>query len=161
MKNRGSTLFKITGILAIVTGALLCVNFWAIFPIILGGPLIWGGVEFLKYTDMTDEEILAKESTLIVWIVVFFIGSVYLGVLALIALFQVKEALPKSNGKTTEVNGNINPEEKQTEVKPEPKKEKDKGEVLLEKLQKINKLKEDGLISEEEYNKLKEDIINK
>ena len=160
MKNKGSTLFKVTGILAIITGALMCVNFWAIFPLLLGVPLIWGGIEFLKYADLTDEQIVAKETPLIVWTVIFFVCSVYLGVLALIAWLQVKDAQPKNNGKSTEVTGNIRPENTQTETQQEPVQPEDR-DVVLEKLTKLNKLKEDGLIGEEEYNSLKEDLLNK
>lgn len=160
MKNKGSTLFKVTGILAIITGALMCVNFWAIFPLLLGVPLIWGGIEFLKYADLTDEQIVAKETPLIVWTVVFFVCSVYLGVLALIAWLQVKDTQLKNNGKSTEVTGNIRPENTQTETQQEPVQPEDR-DVVLEKLTKLNKLKEDGLIGEEEYNSLKEDLLNK
>ncbi len=160
MKNKGSTLFKVTGILAIITGALLCVNFWAIFPLFLGVPLIWGGVEYLKYADMTDEQILTKETPMIVWTVVFFICSVYLGVLALIAWLQVKDSQPKNNGKSTEVTGNIHTEETQVGTKQGPVQTEDR-DVILEKLTKLNKLKEDGLIGEEEYNNLKEDLLSK
>ena len=95
MSNKGSTLFKIAGILAIITGAISCLS----LLLIPGIPLIWGGAEFLKYAEMTDDQVLEKESTMIIWIVVFFLTSTVSGVLGLIALYQTKEE--KKDGKTT------------------------------------------------------------
>ena len=160
MKNKGSTLFKITGILAIISGALMCVNFWAIFPLFMGVPLIWGGVEFLKYADLTNEQIATKETPLIIWTVVFFVCSVYLGVLALIAWLQVKDTQINNNIKSTEVSGSVQPENTQTNTQQEPVQSEDR-DVVIEKLTRLNKLKEDGLIGEEEYNSLKEDLLSK
>lgn len=160
MKNKGSTLFKITGILAIISGALMCVNFWAIFPLFMGVPLIWGGVEFLKYADLTNEQIATKETPLIIWTVVFFVCSVYLGVLALIAWLQVKDTQINNNIKSTEVSGSVQPENTQTKTQEEPVQSEDR-DVVIEKLTRLNKLKEDGLIGEEEYNSLKEDLLSK
>lgn len=158
MRNNGSTLFKITGILAIIFGSLCCLGFLAIFPLLIGIPLIIGGIQYLKYADYTNEQIAASSSPIIVWTVVFFMAGVLLGILSLLAYLSVTNSTIARNvnpnnydyNNSTEVTGEIRPDDTN-------KSDDDK----ISKLERLNKLKEQGLISEEEYNNLKNDLLKK
>ena len=152
MKNKGSTFFKVSGVLAIISGAIYCLGFVVIFPLIIGVPLIIGGVQFSKYAEFTDEQIKENSGAIITWIVVFFFGGILTGVLALVGYLMVvnsqTENKPQNNSRV-EVSG--------TTLEDETKGETDD----IGKIERLNKLKEQGLITLEEYETLKKQILNK
>lgn len=145
--NKGSTLFKASGIVAIVIGGISCMGFMAIFPLITGIALIFGGINFLKYADYTEEQILNEKTPIIIWIVVFFIfGMIITGVLSLVAYLNVTNA--NSSSVITVVKDNNSENENKTVY-----------DSKIEKLEKLDNLRKQGLLTEEEYNSLKKELL--
>jgi hypothetical protein len=138
--NKGTPLYKVSGILAIVFGSIMCMGFVLLFPAIIGITMILGGISFMKYADLSANELKSKNNIIVFFIVLFFIfGGVITGVLALCAYLDSKESFDYNSN---EVQENI---------------DKD----TISKLERINNLRKDGLLTEDEYNSLKNDIINK
>lgn len=159
MKNKGSTLFKVAGILAIVFGAICCLGFLAIFPLFVGVPLIIGGCQYLKYAELTDEEIKQSETAILVWTIVFFLTGILLGVLSLIGYLNItNNGNIIKNGNATQQN---NQTQNETEVSGTINTENSEADVKIAKIERLNKLKEQGLISQEEYDRLKEELFKK
>lgn len=80
------TLSFIGAIVAIVLGALYCVT---IVGIIMGIPMIVGGVLLLKFRDYSDDVFYEHRGALLGWGIFFLFCTVIGGVLELIAYFQV------------------------------------------------------------------------
>ena len=138
--NKGSSLFKTSGILAIVFGAIMCMGFVLLFPAVIGIAMIFGGISFMKYAELSANELQSKSTIIVCFIVLFFIfGGVITGVLALCAYLDSKESFDYNNSVIKE----------------------DLGDNTITKLEKINNLKNEGLLTEDEYNSLKNDLINK
>ena len=145
--NKGSKLLKASGIMAIIIGTLSCIGIMSIFSLFPGIALIFGGLEFMKFAEMTADDIMRNSTTIIIWIVVFFIlGGIITGIVALVGYLDAKPEKNVNNG-TTEVNGTIN--------------HLDKDDILMEKLERLDKMHKDGLITDEEYNNLKNELLNK
>lgn len=139
--NKGSSLYKTAGILAIVFGTLMCLGFVIVVPALIGVSMIFGGVSFMKYSELNASEIKNKSGIIIFWIVLFFIfGGVITGVLALSAYVDSKEEFIYNN---------------------DAKDEKLDNEDKISKLERLNKLHDDGLLSDEEFDSLKKDLLNK
>lgn len=79
MKDK--SLLKVGGLIAIVIGALYCLT---IVGIIVGIPLIMGGIKFRDLSNYSDEEIVKQKETLLIWSIVFLVLSLIPGVLGLI-----------------------------------------------------------------------------
>lgn len=147
--NKGSKLFKISGILAIVFGAIMCLGFILIFPALIGAAMIYGGISFMNYAEM-DSHVLAKKNTIIiVWIVIFFLfGGMITGVLALSAYLDSREDIEETSNSNT--NSNVAEDIQKTDT-----------DLLVEKIERLDKLHKDGLITDEEYESLKKDVLKK
>lgn len=149
MINKGSSLFRATGIVTIVIGGISCFGFLAIFPLILGVALILGGVNFLKYAEYTKEDIEKEKAVIIIWIVVFFIfGWLIAGILALVAYLTAVNA-----DQTNTVVVKDQEEEK--------KADQTQADLKIEKLEKLENLKQQGLLTEEEFELLKKELLGK
>ncbi|WKF84564.1 DUF5362 family protein [Lacticaseibacillus pantheris] len=80
------TLSFIGAIVAIVLGALYCLT---VLGIIMGVPMIVGGVLLLKFRDYSDDVFYEHRGALLGWGIFFLFCTVIGGVLELIAYFQV------------------------------------------------------------------------
>ena len=60
--NKGTPLYKVSGILAIVFGAIMCMGFVLLFPAIIGITMILGGISFMKYADLSANELKSKNN---------------------------------------------------------------------------------------------------
>ena len=67
--NKGSTFFKISGILSIIAGAIFCALSFITFFITLGLgiPLIIGGNKIMKMADVDNEQIEQNKNSIIGW----------------------------------------------------------------------------------------------
>ena len=138
--NKGSSLYKTAGILAIIFGVIMCMGFILVIPALVGIAMIFGGVSFMKYADMSAKELQSKNIMIICWIVLFFIfGGVITGVLALTAYVDSKENFDYNNDVSVNIEDND----------------------VISKLDRIAKLHDEGLLTDEEYKNLKEEIVNK
>lgn len=152
--NKSSRLFRIAGTLAIILGSIYCMGFMLIFPVLIGICLIFGGIKFMDYADLNSQELEKHTTSMIVWIIVFFIlGCIITGIIALIAYLDSKENMVYNNNvsdaKIIDITQNI----ENNGLK--------KSEQVIEKLERISKLYKEGLLTEEEYTNLKNELLKK
>ncbi|MBQ6284884.1 MAG: hypothetical protein IJK67_01040 [Bacilli bacterium] len=126
------TLLKVAGIISIIIGVICSLT---IIGLIVGIPLIIGGVKFNDYSNMSDEEIEKNKDSILIWTIVFLFINQISGVIALIA-YLLYEANNTSYVKSYKQNN------KYTE------------------LERIKKLYDDKVLTKEEYEKEKERILN-
>lgn len=151
--NKGSKLFKISGILAIVFGAIMCLGFILVFPALIGAAMIYGGISFMNYAEMDSHALAKKNTIIIVWIVIFFLfGGMITGVLALSAYLDSREDVAETSNSNSNTNSNSNVAE---DI------QKTDTDLLVEKIERLDKLHKDGLITDEEYESLKKDVLKK
>jgi len=136
--NKNSSWFRIIGIFGLIFGIVNC---FTIIGLIVGIPTIIGSIKFNKMANMTENEIIANKSSVITWSVVLCICCFPFGMLALIPALNI-------DGKWRD-----SPYEPQAPTFEEIENEK------LEKISNLKKLKDEGLISEEEFAKAKAKII--
>jgi len=141
--NKNSGLFKAVGIIAIIEGILILVTMgWLLIPIAIGVPAIIGGVCFLKYSNMTDREFYSVKGSALAWAIFFLLlCSTVVGVLAIVGVNQMQEenfsiAYPDNNSGCQVI---------------------EKSD--LEKIERLNILRQSGIIDDEEYAKLKSQIL--
>lgn len=160
--NKGSTLFKISGILAIIGGAICCAvsPFTFFLSLGLGIPLIIGGNKVMKMADMSDEEVEQNKSSLIAWSIFFLIADTVSGILSLIGIIMCESSSTQGRTQTkTEQNkqeSNIKDENIQNYNENEPSRA---FENKAEKLERLLSLKERGVLTDEEFKALKEKIL--
>lgn len=114
-------------------------NGMAIFMLIMLAVAIFCAVVYLKYRNKTPQEIKTKSGLILTAIVLsFFVGGILVGIFGVLGYNKVNE------------------EKTETFVAGESS-----SKDLKSKLDELNKVKEAGMISEEEYAKKREDLINK
>ncbi len=87
-------------------------------------------------------------------VIITFILTILVCVLLLVSGIMILVDYFKANNKLKTLQTTS-----QNEVNEENSEQKPEEETIEEKLEKFNKMKEDGLISEEEYEKLKSDLL--
>ena len=100
----------------------------------------------------TDEQIKENSGAIITWIVVFFFGGILTGVLALVGYLMVADSQTENkpqNNSRVEVSGKTLDDETEGETDD------------IGKIERLNKLNKQGLITEDEYETLKKQILNK
>lgn len=136
--NKSSGLFKAVGLIAIIEGIFMLVTTsWLVLPIAIGVPAIIGGSCFLKYSDMTSQEFNLVKNSALAWSVFFLLlCSTAVGILAIIGIIQMQEeSIDNTNCQVIEKSD-------------------------LEKIERLNILKQRGIIDDEEYARLKNEILN-
>lgn len=163
MKNRGSTLFKISGILAIVLGAILCaVSLFTFFiTLAFGIPIIIGGNRIMNMADLSNEEIEQNKTAIIGWSIFFLIVGTISGVLSLIGLIMCES----SSNQSSQTQANLNEQKTQSQNNNENIHVYNENEPSrmfenkAEKLERLLSLKERGILTEEEFKSLKEKTL--
>lgn len=141
--NKSSGLFKAVGIIAIIEGIFILVTTsWLVIPIAIGVPAIIGGSCFLRYSNMTNQEFYLVKSSALAWSIFFLLHcSTVVGVLAIIGVNQMQEepftvTYPDNNTNCQVIERSD-----------------------LEKIERLNILKQRGIIDDEEYQRLKSEIL--
>lgn len=98
---------------------------------IIGVPLIIGGSNFVDYSKLDDEKIKEKKDTMLGWSIFFTLTAFIPGVLGLIGYVSLFE------------NVNI----------------VSKKQAFKDKIVELDEMKKDGLLTESEYKKRKEKIL--
>ena len=115
----------------LVLGILVCLT---IVGAIVGVPMIIGGLKLREISTLSDDEILKKKDTILIWSIVFLILCTVSGVLGL--LYYIGLENPNLFGSL----GNNN----------------DK----YDELEKLNNLYKEKILTKEEFEKEKERILN-
>lgn len=125
--NTARTLTKIGAIIGILAGAAWIISF---IGILWGAATLIGGILLLKYNKYSDTQFVEKRTPLLIWGILFLFTTILGGILLLVAYFTS--------------NINIRQEKEKTELS---------GFTNLEK---AYELKEKGVLSDEEFNKIKQ-----
>ena len=140
------SLLKISGIIAIVLGVLECLT---LVGAIVGVPVIIGGAKMKEYADYTDEQIIANKDKILVWTIVFLFFCQISGILLLIFYIDSIGKYEKGiTGNNMNYQSNMNNNIKTT------------SNLKYEELEKVKKLYDEKSLTEEEYEKEKERILN-
>ena len=127
------TILKISGIVAIVLGIICSLT---IIGLIIGVPMIIGGMKFNDLSKSSDEEISKNKDTILIWSIVFLFICQLSGILGLVFYFSISNF-------SFSFNSNKNNSDKYDE------------------LEKLNKLYKDKVLTKEEYEMEKSRILNK
>lgn len=154
MKNKNSVWCTINGVLGYLFGVAYC------FTLILIPVAVYcfiGARRYIEWSDLTDSQLASKKSSLTNWAIFFSIVGFPIGLLSIVPACLVQNNVVVTNA--GEPNGE-NPEI--AEVKHEEKKEEpEQVEDSLKTIEKLDSLRKEGLITEEEYNRAKDEVLNK
>lgn len=127
------TLFKVTGYIALIMGIFYSIT---IIGLIIGIPLIIGGNKFIAYSEYANNDLIENKSNILFWSIFFMFFTLIGGILGIFGYLQL-------TGELDNITNSI------------------KKEDSLDKLKKIKDLYDSGAITEEEFNKMKKDLLEK
>lgn len=152
MNNKSSVLSTILGILGFIAGVSYC------FTLILIPVAIYCFIGAKKYIDAasyTDSQMAMQKKSFTNWAIFYSIALFPIGLLSIIVAWQastnnvvITDAQYTTNT-SSETGEQVN-NQREPEVAPASKEET---------IEKLSKLKEEGLISEEEYERAKAEVI--
>jgi phosphate/sulfate permease len=120
-------LLKISGIIACIIGVFFCIT---IIGMIVGVPLIVGGSTMIGYSNLSDEEVMTKKSSILGWSIFFFFFTFIGGVLGIIFYFTMdNKVFAKKND-------------------------------YIDEIKKLDELRKQGIISDAEYEAKKKKILD-
>jgi phosphate/sulfate permease len=120
-------LLKISGIIACIIGVFFCIT---IIGMIVGVPLIVGGSTMIGYSNLSDEEVMTKKSSILGWSIFFFFFTFIGGVLGIVFYFTMdNKVFTKKND-------------------------------YIDEIKKLDELRKQGIISDAEYEAKKKKILD-
>lgn len=156
MTNKNSVWCTIMGILGYIIGIGYC------FTLIFIPVAIYcfiGAKKYIEWANLTDSQLAQYKSNLTNWAVFFSIVGCPIGLLSIVPAVLV------SNNPTittvSEPETKAEEENKQTQTTDSSKEEKATVENTLETIQKLESLLKEGLITNEEFERAKTDVLNK
>lgn len=120
-------LLKVSGIIAVIAGMLWC---FTIIGVLFGIPLIIGGGTVIGYSNLSNEEIMTKRSSILGWSIFFLFFTFIGGVLGLIFYFTMDKELHHQT------------------------------DDYFNEIKKLDELRNQGLISDKEYEAKKKQILD-
>lgn len=84
------TLLKVGGVVAIIIGVCYSIT---IFGLIIGIPMIIGGVAFTGYAKLKDEEVMFAKGSILGWSIFFLLFAGIPGILGIIFYLSMTGAL--------------------------------------------------------------------
>jgi len=153
--NKNSSLCNLMGIIGYILGVSYC------FTLILLPLAIYcfiGGKMYMEMAKKTDGEVAIKKQSLTYWAVFFSIVGFPIGLISIIIPLRANNNVKISNVDDSKVTVQSVEEEKDEKNKVYEQK----NELTdLETIEKLQKFKEDGLITEEEFERAKKEILEK
>lgn len=122
-------LLKIAGIVAIVAGIGWCLS---IIFIIFGIALIIGGSAMIGYSNLSDEEIVAKKSAILGWSIFFFFFTFIGGVLGIVFYLTMDKNVFNFSSKPS----------------------------YIDEIKKLDELRKQGIISDKEFEAKKKKLLD-
>ncbi len=152
MKNKVSGLCVMIAILGYVLGVACC---FTLILIPLAVYCFIGAKKYMMFSEMSDAQICAFKQSLTNWAIFFSIVGFPIGLLSIIPALMVSS----NNVVVSSVNEEIKTAPEQPKEKEEAKPEEENKSNDLETLEKLKHLLDEGLITEEEYERAKKDIL--
>ena len=165
MKEMKNTYFTVAWIVSMVVGIIYCVT---VIGAVIGVPLLIGMGKFNEARTMTDEELVKNRGSLFGWGIFASIAlaPTIIGLIVLLIFVVMVNNYIKNieEGKTEETSKGFGQTVKEGSSKvwngiKEVFKPKSDIEKQQEELEKLNKLKEQNLITEEEYQQKRKQIL--
>lgn len=155
MTNKSSVWCTLMGVLGYIIGIAYC--FTLIFIPIAVYCFI-GAKRYIEWANLTDSQLAQYKSNLTNWAIFFSIVGFPIGLLSI-----APAVLVSNNVTITNVSEPTNEtENRETVVHTEEKKEeKDEAVDSLKTIEKLDSLKKEGLITEEEYERAKKEVLEK
>ena len=148
--NKSSVWCTIMAVLGFIFGVGYC------FTIILIPVAIYcfiGAKRYMEWANLTDSQLLVKKQSLINWAIFFSIVGFPLGFISIVPACMISNNNIVVTDKTTA---------SETETGNETKETVEEEELSdIETIEKLNNLKKEGLITEEEYARAKDEVLNK
>ena len=118
--------------------------------------------KFKKYSSLTDEEAHKYNGRLVAWVVVLFMfSSLLLGILAIVGYVNgTKHQVDNYRRKMYEA-AQTNDAESSADISDQPKEYEKDLDLMMSRLEKLQRIKDMGGITDEEYEKLRKEIVNK
>ena len=156
MKNKFSGWCVTLAILGYIFGVAFCFTF-ILIP--LAVYCFIGARKYMIFSAMSDAQLYTFKKSLTGWAIFFSIVGFPLGLISIIpAVFVSSNNITITD--VSEPDFKTAPEQKpQAENKEKPAKEDKSND--LETLEKLKHLLDEGLITEEEYERAKKDVVNK
>ena len=129
-------ILKVAGIFALIVGIICCLT---VIGIIIGIPLIIGGVKFMNYSNMTDEKLNSEKSSILGWSIFLLVFTFISGVLGLIYYFSLTETYD-------DISDSFKIKKHDTKY--------------LEELEKLKELYDKDVLTKEEYEAKKKQILD-
>jgi membrane-bound ClpP family serine protease len=126
-------LLKVSGIIAIILGILYC---FTIIGILWGIPLIIGGSTMIGYSNQSNKEIIEKKNSILCWSIFFLFFTVIGGILGLMFYFTMDDDKKIFNFNSNNKND------------------------YIDEIRKLDELRKNGIITEEEYEAKKKKILD-
>ena len=153
MTNKNSTWCTVMGILGYLIGIGYC--FTLIFIPVAVYCFI-GAKRYMEWAQLTDNQLAQYKTNLTNWAIFFSIIGFPIGLLSI-----APACLVSNNVTITNVSEPGKAGEASEAPKAEEKKEEDKTLSKTETIEKLDSLKNEGLITEEEYEKAKKEVLDK
>jgi len=129
-------ILKIAGIFALIMGVIYSIT---IIGLIVGVPLIIGGIKFMNYSNMTDAKLTSEKSNLLGWSIFLLIFTFISGLLGLIYYFSLTETYDNITDSIKFKNRNLS---------------------YLEELEKLKELYDKEILTKEEYEAKKKQVLD-
>ena len=161
MKEASKIYFTAAWIVSLVVGILYSITF---IGLLFGIPLFIASGKFNKAKDMTDEDLIKNRGNLFGWgvFLAIVLAPTVLGLIAaLIFITLVNNYIVELEKGNVEVKDKSFGQTLVDSAKSVVGGAKEaSGETLEQKLEELNKLKEKGVITEEEYQAKRKQILN-
>lgn len=149
-KNRGWCILM--GVIGYILGISCC------FTLLLIPVAIYcfiGAGKYMGFAELTDAQLAMNKQSLVNWSIFFSIVGFPVGLVSIIIPLRVSPNVTVYDVKDSkeEIKQETTQEEKQEKYEPDTQLTK------LETIEKLQKFKEDGLITEEEFEKAKKEVI--
>lgn len=165
MKDTAKIYFNVVRLISLIFGILFCIT---IIGAVLGIPMLIASNKFKEALNMSDYELVKNRSSLLGWgifLAVVFSPSVF-GLIILLVLTMmvdnyignIEEGNYAQNEKSFSQTVEENVSNAWSEVKNTFRSETDIDKQKKE-LKKLDRMKEEGLITEEEYSALRKKIL--
>lgn len=139
------TYFTIMSIVMLVVGILWCCT---IVGLLWGIPIIIGAQKMKAAENMSHEQLKQNNVTLLVWAIIFGVFASPAGIIAIVFAILVYNMIEKG---TTESKVDVI-------IEAEPVKD-DKTEEIKKRLEELERYRENGIITEEEYKQKRKEIL--
>lgn len=156
MTNKNSAWCTLMAILGYIIGVVYC------FTLILIPIAIYcfiGARRYMEWAELTDSQLAQYKSNLTNWAIFFSIVGFPIGLFSIVPACLVNNNVTITNvQEPTENQPDVAQNQNQTET---AKNEHDDIEDCMKTIEKLDSLKKEGLITEEEYERAKKEVLEK